>query len=121
MDGRSRGLVPKAMVVAFLKKSKKLLAQTLVYHASEGPQHGQALNKIHKQWRGAILDPLHLNLQCCKHGKFDYLLCTDSTCCTGRNVTLAHNTKTRYVLQRKESCPRVLGYKGWTPTQPGLS
>lgn len=65
MDGRSRGFVSNAMMMAFWIKSKKLLAQTLVYHASGGVQQGQALSKIHKQWRGAILDSLPLNLPCC--------------------------------------------------------
>ena len=65
IDGLSRGFVPKAMIVAFWKQSKKLLAQTLVYHASQGPQRGQALSKIHKRWKGAIFDSLHLSLQRC--------------------------------------------------------
>lgn len=65
-NGRSKGFVPKAMIVAFWKKSRKLLGQTLVYHASEGVAQGQALSKIHKQWKGATLDPLHLTPQWCK-------------------------------------------------------
>ena len=40
------------MIVAFWKK-KKLLAQTLVHHASEGPKKGQQLHRFQKQWKGA--------------------------------------------------------------------
>ena len=54
VDGRSWGVVSKAMMVAFWKK-RKLLAQTLVYHASEGVEQGRALNKFYKQWKGAFL------------------------------------------------------------------
>ena len=51
LDGRSYGILPKAMIVAFWKK-KKLLAQTLVHHASEGVKKGQQLHRFHKQWKG---------------------------------------------------------------------
>ena len=51
IDGRSYGILPKAMIVAFWKK-KKLLAQTLVHHASEGVKRGQQLHRFQKQWKG---------------------------------------------------------------------
>ncbi|KAL3131226.1 hypothetical protein ABBQ38_000524 [Trebouxia sp. C0009 RCD-2024] len=49
-DGRSYGVLPKAMVIALWKK-KKLLAQTLVHHASEEVKKGQQLHRFHKQWK----------------------------------------------------------------------
>ena len=53
LDGHTWGVVPKAMIVAFWKK--KLLAQTLLHHASQGVEQGRPLNNLYQQWKGAIL------------------------------------------------------------------
>lgn len=60
-DGRSYGVLPKAMVIALWKK-KKLLAQTLVHHASEEVKKGQQLHRFHKQWKGLVSSLLTLNM-----------------------------------------------------------
>ena len=53
-DGKSYGVVTKAMMVAFWKK-KKLLSQVFVYHAVEGRKGGQQLHRFQKQWKGVCL------------------------------------------------------------------
>lgn len=60
MNGQHRGPVSKAMLVAFWKRSK-LLSQTWVYPANKGFKQGRNMGKIHQQWQGATLHPLHFN------------------------------------------------------------
>lgn len=64
-DGRSYGVLPKAMVIALWKR-KKLLAQTLVHHAKEGVKKGQQLHRFHKQWKGlaSLLLTLYMIVAC---------------------------------------------------------
>ncbi|KAL3135326.1 hypothetical protein ABBQ32_007519 [Trebouxia sp. C0010 RCD-2024] len=61
-DGRSYGVLPKAMVIALWKR-KKLLAQTLVHHAKEGVKKGQQLHRFHKQWKESGELPPRLAIQ----------------------------------------------------------
>lgn len=86
-DGRSYGVLPKAMVIALWKK-KKLLAQTLVHHASEEVKKGQQLHRFHKEWKGLASSLLTLHD------------CGMPTCCPHRNMHL-------YVAQ-SVSCNAVL-------------